>query len=425
MCRKNDPDVPEDGEPGGESLTGVNLSSGRLVRSAGVLIAGAVLWGVAASPAAADQVRDSQWVLRTFDVERRIWPQSQGEGVVVAVVDSGVMPDHQDLTGQVLPGADFSGARSDGRTDSLGHGTGIASLIAGHGHGNQAGVVGLAPKSKILPVRIRTNGESPQLDQSDIALAVRYATDHGAKVINMSIGGYSGLDSQARAAIDYAMSKDVVLVGATGNGESDSVEYPAAFPGVVAVTAVDEQGKLWSKATAGPETTLAAPGVEIYHASVKSTSSYGISQGTSDGVAYVSATAALIRAKYPELSAGQVINRMIRTATPPQDGSAVPGSRYGFGVLAPAKALEADPGVDGGSRENPLVGRAESRGAAGDGVTEPPGGEAVVPAAGAGGGGWFGVGVAVGVALWGVLVGGVVAVVVWVVRVRRRRGAGG
>ncbi|MFF2545825.1 type VII secretion-associated serine protease mycosin [Kitasatospora sp. NPDC058063] len=373
----------------------------------------------------ADQVRDSQWVLRSFDVENKVWPQGQGEGVVVAVVDSGVMQDHQDLTGQVLPGADFSGAKTDGRVDDLGHGTGIASIIAGHGHGDRAGVMGLAPKARILPVRIRINGESPNLDQSDIALAVRYATDKGAKVINMSLGGYSRFDSQARDAIKYAVSKDVVLVAAAGNGDGKTVEYPAAFPGVVAVTAVDEQGRLWEKATPGPETTLAAPGVEIYHSSAKSTSSYGISQGTSDGVAYVSATAALIRAKYPNLSAGQVVNRMIKTATPPADGSAVPSDRYGFGVLAPAKALEANPAVDNGPRENPLVGRKESQGAPPvddptDGVSE----EAVAPGADGGGSSGSGLGVVVGVAAGGLVlvVGGVVALVV---RARRRGAAGG
>ncbi|MEV7778674.1 type VII secretion-associated serine protease mycosin [Kitasatospora sp. NPDC088351] len=344
----------------------------------------------------ADQVRDSQWILRKFDVENKVWPVSQGEGIVVAVVDSGVMQEHQDLTDQVLPGTDFSGAKTDGRVDSLGHGTGIASLIAGHGHGSQAGVMGLAPKVKILPVRIRTNGESPDLAQSDIALAVRYATDHGAQVINMSIGGYSRFDSQARAAINYAVSKDVVVVAAAGNGadQSGTVEYPAAFPGVVAVGAVDEQGKLWEKSTAGSEITLVAPGVEIYHASAKSASSYGISQGTSDGVAYVSATAALIRSKYPGLSAGQVINRMIKSATPPGDGSAVPNDRYGYGVVSPAKALEANPAVDGGPKENPLLGRAESQGTPPGATTAVPGGEPsedvteppmAAPVAGAGG----------------------------------------
>ncbi|MEV8323876.1 S8 family serine peptidase [Kitasatospora sp. NPDC056731] len=406
------------------------MTSRRLARGTAALAAGALIWSVAAPTASADQIRDEQWALKTFEAETKVWTVNQGEGVIVGVVDSGVNQDHQDLTGQVLAGGDFSGTNTDGRTDGDGHGTGMASLIAGHGHGAQAGIMGLAPKAKILPVKVRTDGENQDLQQNGLAEAIRFAVDHGAKVVNMSVGGTSRFDSPAREAVNYAASKDVVLVAATGNnGDSLSgVQYPAAFPGVVAVGAVDRQGRLWEKSSYGPETTLVAPGAEIYRASAKTSAGYGVGNGTSDATAYVSATAALIRAKYPELSAGQVINRMIRTATPPRDGSAVPGSRYGFGVLAPAKALEADPVVDGGSRVNPLVGRGESQGAAGGGVTEEPGGEAVVPAAGAGGaggGGWFGVGVAVGVALWGVLVGGVVAVVVWVVRVRRRRGAGG
>lgn len=343
-----------------------------------MLAAGALLWGGTASPAVADQIRDAQWVLKKYDVATKVWPVSQGEGVVVAVVDSGVMQEHQDLTGQVLPGADFSGAKTDGRADRVGHGTGIASMIAGHGHGTGDGLMGLAPKSKILPIRIRMEGESPNLAQSDIALAVRYAVDHGAKVINMSVGGYSRFDSDARAAINYAVSKDVVLVAATGNSgtQSASVEYPAAFPGVMAVGAVDEQGALWEKSTIGPEITLVAPGVEIYQATSKSVSGYGVSRGTSDGVAYVSATAALIRAKYPQLSAGQVINRMIRSATPPPGGAQVPDNRYGYGILAPAKALEPNPAVDSGPRENPLLGRAESQGT-------PPGASTAVPSDGA------------------------------------------
>ncbi|GAA2799099.1 type VII secretion-associated serine protease mycosin [Kitasatospora aburaviensis] len=359
-------------------------------RGAAVLAAGALLWGTATYPADADQIRDSQWPLKKYQAEARIWPVSQGEGVIVAVVDGGVMGDHQDLVGQVLPGGDFSGGRTDGRVDRDGHGTGMASLIAGTGHGSRAGIMGLAPKAKILPVKIRANGESPELQQSDVSLAVRFAVDHGARVINMSIGGYGRLDSEARAAISYAASKDVVLVASTGNSgdKGTGVEYPAAYPGVVAVAAVNEQGMVWEKSTPGAETTLAAPGVEVYRATAKSTGSYGIGDGTSDATAYVSATAALIRSKYPNLSAGQVINRMIKSASPPADGSTVPNAHYGYGIVDPAKALEPNPVVDGGPKENPLLGRVESQGAppAGsptdDGSALPP---VDVPVAGADG----------------------------------------
>ncbi|MFJ9951081.1 type VII secretion-associated serine protease mycosin [Kitasatospora sp. NPDC091207] len=321
----------------------------------------------------ADQIRNAQWPLKAFAAETRIWPVSQGDGVVVAVVDGGVSQDHQDLIGQVLPGADFSGAKTDGRLDNDGHGTAMASLIAGTGHGASAGVIGLAPKAKILPVKIRSIEGLPEVQQSDLALAVRFAADQGVQVINISLGGYAGADAQTREAIKYALSKDIVVVAAAGNSgnKSSPVEYPAAFPGVVAVTAVDEQSRVWEKSTFGPETTIAAPGVGVYHASATSTSSYSVGNGTSDATAYVSATAALIRSKYPALSAGQVINRMIKSATPPADGSAVPDAHYGYGVVDPAKALEANPAVDGGSRANPLLGRVESQGAPSDAAAVP------------------------------------------------------
>ncbi|MEU1507808.1 type VII secretion-associated serine protease mycosin [Kitasatospora sp. NPDC005748] len=339
----------------------------------------------------ADQIRSSQWPLRTFAAETKVWPVSQGEGIVVAVVDGGVSQDHQDLVGQVLPGADFAGGKSDGRLDSDGHGTAMASLIAGTGHGASAGVIGLAPKAKVLPVKVRSVDGLAEAQQSDLAQAVRFAADRGVQVISISLGGYSGADSQTRDAIGYAVSKDIVVVASAGNSgnKSSPVEYPAAFPGVVAVAAVDEQNRVWEKSTFGPETTIAAPGVGIYHASITSTSSYNVGNGTSDATAYVSATAALIRSKYPGLSAGQVINRMIKSATAPGDGSAVPNAHYGYGVVDPAKALEANPAVDGGPRANPLLGRAESQGAPpdsgavpGDGASGPP---MAAPVAGAGG----------------------------------------
>ncbi|MEU8921039.1 type VII secretion-associated serine protease mycosin [Kitasatospora sp. NPDC048545] len=407
--------------------------SRRVARGAAALAAGVLMAGFAVPAASADQVRDQQWALKTFEAETKVWPISQGDGVVVAVIDTGVSQDQPDLTGQVLPGADFSGGGSDGRVDSDGHGTGMASLIAGHGHGSQAGVMGLAPKAKILPVKVITDSSdgqdaqpTPDSQQNEFADAIRFAADHGAKVANISLGGNYRLDSKLRKAVNYAVSKDVVLVAATGNSASGlGAEYPAAFPGVVAVGAVDSNGAVWERSTSGIETTLAAPGVGIYRSAPKSSTGYERRNGTSDSTAYVSATAALIRAKYPNLSAGQVINRMIKSAVPPADGSVVPNNQYGYGLVAPAKALEANPAVDNGPRDNPLTGRKESRGTPPpvDEETDEPSPAAVVPEGGSGrsSGIGFGVGVAIGVVLWAVLVGAVVFVVVLVVRARRRR----
>ncbi|MFC8450776.1 type VII secretion-associated serine protease mycosin [Kitasatospora sp. NPDC057223] len=337
------------------------MTTSRPVRGAAVLAAGTLLWGMAAGPATADTIRDGQWALVKYDAETKVWPVSQGEGVIVAVIDTGVAADHQDLTGQVLPGFDRTGEAGEGRVDKDGHGTGMASLIAGHGHGDQAGVMGLAPKAKILPARVPLSGvdNSRAAEGDAIPLAIRFAVDHGAKVINMSFSGAG--DSETRDAVNYALSKDVVLVGGTGNAgnHETSVTYPAAFPGVIAVGAVDQDGKIWAKSSPGPETTVVAPGVGIYSAGSKSTSAYRTADGTSDATAYVSAIAALVRSKYPSLSAGQVINRIIKSAVAPPDGTPVPDDHYGNGIASPSKALAANPEVDNGPKGNPLLTRTE------------------------------------------------------------------
>ncbi|MET9182049.1 type VII secretion-associated serine protease mycosin [Kitasatospora aureofaciens] len=345
------------------------LASRWVARGGASLAAAALMSSVAVPTASADQIRDQQWALKAFEAEAKVWAVSQGDGVVVAVIDTGVNQDHQDLVGQVLPGADFSGGTTDGRVDSDGHGTGMASLIAGHGHGAQAGIMGLAPKAKILPLKVGSDGDGPSAQpnassqQHDLANAIRFAVDHGAGVVNISLAGDSRFDSNLRKAVNYAVSKDVVLVSGTGNtGADKDVQYPAAFPGVVAVGAVDSNGAVWEKSTSGPETTLVAPGVGIYRATAKSSTSYDRVSGTSDATAYVSATAALIRSKYPNLSAGQVINRMIKSATPPANGTVVPNNHYGFGTVSPAKALDPNPAVDNGPKDNPLAKRPESKG---------------------------------------------------------------
>ncbi|MCX5212693.1 type VII secretion-associated serine protease mycosin [Kitasatospora sp. NBC_00240] len=386
------------------------------------LAAGALLWGMAAGPASADNIRAGQWALTKYEAESKVWPVSQGDGVVVAVIDTGVSADHQDLTGQVVSGVDYSNAQGDGRTDTEGHGTGMASLIAGHGHGDQAGVMGLAPKAKILPVRIKLSGDGDFVPTEDhFSEALRYAVDHGAKVVNMSFGGGVRTNARAREALSYALSKDVVLVASTGNlgNHATPVAYPAAFPGVIAVGAVDQNGQMWEKSSYGPETTVVAPGVDIYSADIKSTSAYRNANGTSDSTAYVSAIAALVRSKYPNLSAGQVINRIIKSAVAPPDGSAVPNDHYGYGIASPSKALAANPAVDNGPKENPLLSRPESQGSP-DSPDPVPTGDAKDAAAKDGSGVPVYVYVLAGVL--GLLV--VVGVAVLIVRGRKNGGSG-
>ncbi|GAA1150221.1 type VII secretion-associated serine protease mycosin [Kitasatospora gansuensis] len=403
--------------------------SSRQVRGAAVLVLGSLLWGTTYGPAAADNIRTGQWVIDKYEAETKVWPISQGDNVVVAVIDSGVSATHQDLVGQVLPGADFSGEQSDGRVDKIGHGTSMASLIAGRGHGAKDGIIGLAPHAKILPVRVNMSplGEVGSGGEDRIPEAIRYAVDKGAKVINMSLGG--GADKKVREAIQYAIDKDVVVIGASGNtgNRGTPVDYPAAVPGVVAVGAVDRDGKVWEKSNRGPETTLVAPGVDIYSAGHQSATDYRTGNGTSDSTAYVSAIAALVRSKYPELSAGQVINRLIKSAVVPA-GQQVPNDSYGYGIASPQKALAANPAVDSGPKENPLLSRAESQRQPSSASSAAP--QPSAPASGATAGGnqaaeaksdggvpvyvWAGVGL-----LAVVVVGGVI------VLVRRNKGGGG
>jgi type VII secretion-associated serine protease mycosin len=319
--------------------------------AAGVVALTGALLLTSAPVASADSIRDQQWPLRVFDAER-VWSTSQGQGVTVAVVDSGVDASHPDLTGQVLPGRDFSRDSSDPHQDDDGHGTGMASLIAGHGHGpnNASGVMGLAPKSKILPVKA---SEGENMDSTWPA-GVRYAVDQGAKVINLSFndgGAYPG--SKGAKAIAYAQEHDVVVVAGAGN-DGAGVNYPAALPGVVAVTAVDESLTFWDNSNSGKGVTLAAPGAGILSADPTRSGGYAEASGTSDATAYVSAIAALVRSKYPDLTAGQVINRLIKSASFLENKvNEVPDRQYGYGIARPGSALTMD--IPAGPKEGPLA----------------------------------------------------------------------
>ncbi|WP_251020050.1 type VII secretion-associated serine protease mycosin [Streptomyces sp. ISL-98] len=281
------------------------------------------------------------------------WAESQGEGVTVAVVDTGVDASHPDLTGQVLEGKDFTGG-GNAQEDKQGHGTGMASLIAGHGHGaaNASGVTGLAPKAKILPLRTLQDENDKNPDEK-WAAAVRYAVDQGAKVINLSFANeYGKTLSVGREAIAYAQAHDVVVVAGTGNNMGD-VGYPAALPGVVAVGAVNEDAIRWEKSNTGKEVVLAAPGEKIVSADPSRSNGYSMSSGTSNSTAFVSATAALVRAKYPDLTAGQVINRLVKSASfLGNKGLKAPDEEYGYGIIRPYQAVTMD--MPKGPKAGPL-----------------------------------------------------------------------
>ncbi|WP_225994489.1 S8 family serine peptidase [Streptomyces sp. SS1-1] len=323
----------------------------RIRFTTGVVALTGILLLTSAPIASADQVRDAQWPLTVYDAEK-VWKTSQGEGVTVAVIDSGVDASHPDLAGQVLPGKDFTNA-DDPYKDDDGHGTGMASLIAGHGHGarGSSGVMGLAPKAKILPIRTGSNGD--KLNTADWVAGVRYAVDHGATVINLSLvdsAAYPG--SKAAKAIKYAQDHDAVVVAGAGN-DAGTVNYPAALPGVVAVSAVDQGLNFWSKSNTG-DVTVAAPGVETPQADPTSSSGYVVANGTSGSTAYVSAIVALLRSKYPDLTAGQIINRLVKSASFLQhEGKKAPDRELGYGIARPGTALTMD--IPKGPKQGPLL----------------------------------------------------------------------
>ncbi|WP_246103509.1 S8 family serine peptidase [Streptomyces piniterrae] len=234
------------------------------------------------------------------------------------------------------------------------HGTAMASIIAGHGHGagNSAGVKGLAPDAKILPVSIPLGDDViHDADSGGVAAAVKYAGDNGASVINMSFG-QAVLREEDKKALAYVVKKDVFLVVATGNEGVGHLDQLTSYPGIVAVGAVNATGRVWDKSNYGPQTMLTAPGTLIRSAAASKP--YRLANGTSDSAAYVSAAAALLRSKFPNLTAGQIANRLVKTAGLPrgQKGLKLPDPHYGYGFIRPYRALTTD--IPAGPKNGPL-----------------------------------------------------------------------
>ncbi|MFF4032996.1 type VII secretion-associated serine protease mycosin [Streptomyces sviceus] len=329
-----------------------------LKRTAHALGAMALTVGLilAAAPAAsADQTRRDQWALGTLQAES-VWKISKGKGVTVAVIDDGVNAEHQDLEGNVLQGKDFVDGDNDASPVDDDHGTGMASIIAGHGHGagGADGVMGLAPEAKILPIRVNLD------DGSGFSDEIRYAVDHGARVINISMTlvntQYANSASPADlAAINYALSKNVLIVAGVGNdGIGPDLPFPANASGVVAVGGVDKSGEYWANSNYGPEVMLTAPATRIVTAGAPG-NRLRIGDGTSDSTAFVSAAAALLRSKFPDLTAGQVANRLVKTAILPASakGLSLPDEKYGYGSIRPLAALTEE--IPAGSKLGPLA----------------------------------------------------------------------
>lgn len=305
------------------------------------------------APAAADEVRDEQYWLESAGIEDA-WKHSRGEGVTVAVIDSGIAEGPKAFDGAVSGGTDVSQAGSaDGRTPvgprpGSDHGSWVGSLLAGRGTGEDGtdGVIGVAPKAELLSISIGfSDSGSPVEFGEQIVDAVTWAVDHGADVINLSLTtNTKSWPSSWDTAFQYAAEHDVVVVAAAGNrgAGTDVVGAPATIPGVLSVAGVDRGGAA-SKDSSSQGITIgvAAPSEELL--GVDPDGEVVRWQGTSGAAPIVAGVAALVRSAHPELDAANVINRITSTAKPgPGQASGTQSPIYGFGLVNADRAVNAD-----------------------------------------------------------------------------------
>jgi type VII secretion-associated serine protease mycosin len=293
-----------------------------------------------ANAAEADVARNKQWHLKFLHIAEA-HTITKGSGITVAVVDTGVSR-HPELQENLLAGINLvPGGSGNGQSDSLGHGTAMAGLIAARGRSKGDGVLGIAPEAKILPVKTNATDETTGALLSD---GIKWAVEQGAQVINVSAS--SAPTAGLNKAIDAAAAEDILVVAASGNRPQDfRIGYPAALDGVLAVGAVDRSGRHASFSINDDAVQLCAPGVDMETTS--RTGGYFKGVGTSDATAIVSGAAALVRSKFPDLTAPQVIDRLTSTAT--DIGPPGRDEQCGFGLLNIVKALTADLPSAGGS----------------------------------------------------------------------------
>ncbi|GAA2269382.1 type VII secretion-associated serine protease mycosin [Nonomuraea roseoviolacea subsp. roseoviolacea] len=284
---------------------------------------------------------------------------AEGKGVTVAVLDTGVMKGHPEFRGRVTSGPDFiGGGARPGQSYWGGHGTAMASSV-----------LHVAPDSRVLSVRVIWDREDPARKRAEkaakdgkigadkeseragnaLAKGIRYAVDHGARVVSMSLGtaewGWGGYEDDTAAAVDYAVGKGVILVASAGNGGStdplevdanNTMSYPAGYPGVIAVAALAPDGVRAEFSQVHTYNTIAAPGVDIYAA--RNTGGYEAGDGTSPACALVAGTAALMLSANPKLTPRQVRDILVRTARKPPAGYT---PFLGFGLVNAEAAVKA------------------------------------------------------------------------------------
>jgi subtilisin family serine protease len=336
----------------------------RILTAAGVV---AIVSGVAASPAlaapggagSAGHVRQEastrplprtgEWWISSWKILSRVWPQTEGAGVKVAVLDTGAQATVPDLRGAVLPGGDVTGRHTNGETDlnidGDGHGTMMAVLIAGQGYGTR--MVGVAPEAKILPVVINAapaDGTAGSAGSAATAAGIIYAANHGAQVIDVSQESVSpsasGCDAVEQAAVGYAVARNIVVVAAGGDTNliGDRPSEPASCAGVLATVAVQPNRALWPEDAHQPYLTVANPGADLITSGRAGQLVTGVS-GSRAASALAAGAVALIRSRYPAMPWYQVIKRVTGTAL--AAGGAVPNDAFGYGLFRLSRAVNA------------------------------------------------------------------------------------
>lgn len=294
------------------------------------------------------------WALQRVNLDE-LWARSTGKGVQVAVIDTGVDVKNPQLTKAVdvsrgknlLPDENRKGEKIDrgnksGTTDTVGHGTRVAGIIAAR-PAKGTGFVGLAPDATIIP--IKQNDAEGDGTADSLAQAITYAVQAGADVINISQDTAEALDpktTKLKDAVDYALNRKVVVVASAGNdglGGNVKVTYPASYEGVLAVAASDRNNERAAFSQSGDFVGVAAPGVDMI--STVPGNGHCSDNGTSFSAPYVAGVAALLKSKYPGWTAQQVVAQIEQTAE-----RSIPGRDrlVGWGVVDPVKALtEVDP----------------------------------------------------------------------------------
>ncbi len=321
-------------------------------------LAVAASWSVvfvgAAQPAAAD-TQSKQWYLSAMQAED-MWKVTTGEGIKVAVIDTGVNSSTPSLQGQVLKGVDVTGAPGDETDDYHGHGTTMAELIAGTG--KEGGLKGLAPGAKIIPVRMSDADFMAKRNTviSDTAKAIRAAADSDAQIISMSFGSSSYLRSTSEA-VKYAESKGKLFLASVGNDgdEENTRAYPASYPEVAGVASADRNGKVSYYSQHSDTVDVASPGSDVPGWCDNSFKSYCDGDGgTSAATAIASASAALVWSLHPDWTANQVLNVLFDTAG--RDWKDGERSTYlGHGLIRPSMNVLKGKGDPGAPDISPLT----------------------------------------------------------------------